>query len=193
MRQQQVLTAALDVLVAEGDRLTMTAVARQAKCSKETLYKWFGDREGLLTATIQWQAAKVRAPRIAAGLDAAALRQNLEQFARDLLATISGEISVTLNRLAAAHAGDSAGLGAIMLEHGPGAVRRRLIPVLEAARRSRLLMFEKSEEAYRTFFGLVVRDVQIRLLLGERLKTDIDKAVRTATEQFLALYGTRKS
>ena len=61
-RQQAVLTAALDLLVEGGDRLTMTAVARRASCSKETLYKWFGDRDGLLTATVQWQAAKVRVP-----------------------------------------------------------------------------------------------------------------------------------
>ena len=61
-RQQAVLTAALDLLVEAGDGLTMTAVARRASCSKETLYKWFGDRDGLLTATVQWQAAKVRMP-----------------------------------------------------------------------------------------------------------------------------------
>ena len=33
-RQQQVLTAALDLLVEQGDRLTMTSVARRASCSK---------------------------------------------------------------------------------------------------------------------------------------------------------------
>ncbi|TIO13340.1 MAG: helix-turn-helix transcriptional regulator, partial [Mesorhizobium sp.] len=42
-RQQAVLDAALRLLVEEGDNLTMTAVARRASCSKETLYKWFGD------------------------------------------------------------------------------------------------------------------------------------------------------
>ncbi|TIT57359.1 MAG: helix-turn-helix transcriptional regulator, partial [Mesorhizobium sp.] len=59
-RQQAVLDAALRLLVEEGDNLTMTAVARRASCSKETLYKWFGDRDGLLTTTVQWQASKVR-------------------------------------------------------------------------------------------------------------------------------------
>lgn len=53
-RQKAVLDAALRLLVEEGDQLTMTAVARRASCSKETLYKWFGDRDGLLTATVQW-------------------------------------------------------------------------------------------------------------------------------------------
>src|SRR6478609_12144910 len=79
-RQQQVLTAALDLLVEQGDRLTMTSVARRASCSKETLYKWFGDRDGLLTATVQWQAAKVKVPHVDRHrLDADILRESLQQ------------------------------------------------------------------------------------------------------------------
>ena len=63
-RQTEVLDVALRLLVEEGDSLTMTAVARRASCSKETLYKWFGDRDGLLTATVQWQASKVEGRRL---------------------------------------------------------------------------------------------------------------------------------
>jgi len=192
-RQQQVLTAALDLLVEQGDRLTMTSVARRASCSKETLYKWFGDRDGLLTATVQWQAAKVKAPHVDRyRLDATSLRLSIEQFARDLLATIVGEVSVTLNRLAITHALEESGLGAIVLENGPLAIRKRLKPVLEAGRDARLLRFDSSEEAYRCFFGLVVRDVQIRLLLGEDIHpTDVAivKEAARATEQFFAIYG----
>ncbi|MDP1731312.1 MAG: TetR/AcrR family transcriptional regulator [Devosia sp.] len=193
-RQQAVLTAALDLLVEQGDGLTMTAVARRASCSKETLYKWFGDRDGLLTATVQWQAAKVRVPRVdRRNLDAASLRASVEQFGRDLLATLAGEVSVTLNRLAVTDAGaGKRGLGAIVLENGRLEMGRRLKPVLEAGRDARLLRFESSEEAFRTFFGLVVRDVQIRLLLGDELKlsaAQIERDARTAAEQFFELYG----
>jgi AcrR family transcriptional regulator len=194
-RQQQVLTAALDLLVEQGDRLTMTSVARRASCSKETLYKWFGDRDGLLTATVQFQAAKVRMPQVDRWrLDAASLRDSIQQFARDLLGTIVGEVSVTLNRLAIGHAGaEKHGLGAIVLENGPLAIRRRLKTVLEAGREARLLRFDSSEEAYRSFFGLVVRDVQIRLLLGEPIslgEAEIDSDAARATDQFFAIYGT---
>src|SRR5215831_2921393 len=99
-RQQAVLDAALGLLVEAGDGLTMTAVARRASCSKETLYKWFGDRDGLLTATVQWQAAKVRVPLVdRKTLDAESLRASVQQFARDLLATLAGSTSVALNRL----------------------------------------------------------------------------------------------
>jgi AcrR family transcriptional regulator len=193
-RQQTVLNAGLDLLVEMGDGLTMTAVARRARCSKETLYKWFGGRDGLLTAIVQWQAAKVRAPQVDfAHLDATALRQSLTQFARDLLTTIAGQVSVTLNRLAISHsASDASELGTIMRRHGPAAIRRRLIPLLEAGRNSGLLRFEDSEDAYRTFFGLVVRDTQIRLLLGETINASengIAAAAELAVRQFLQLVG----
>ena len=195
-RQQQVLTAALELLVEGGAGLTMTAVARRASCSKETLYKWFGDRDGLLTATVQWQAAKVRVPRVDRHrLDAQKLRESIEQFARDLLGTLAGEISVTLNRLAVAHAGEEKpDLGTIVLENGRLEMGRRLKPVLEAGRDARLLRFDSSEEAFRTFFGLVVRDVQIRLLLGDEFSlsaADIERDARLATEQFLTLHERR--
>jgi len=193
-RQQAVLTAALDLLVEAGDGLTMTAVARRASCSKETLYKWFGDRDGLLTATVQWQAAKVRVPLVdRKTLDPVSLRASIYQFARDLLATIAGSTSVALNRLAITHATEDNGLGAIVLDNGRLTMGKRLKPVLEAGRDARMLRFDNSETAFRTFFGLVLRDVQIRLLLGDKLTLstkEIEQDAERATDQFLALYGT---
>jgi len=195
-RQQAVLTAALDLLVEGSDRLTMTAVARRASCSKETLYKWFGDRDGLLTATVQWQASKVRvAPVDGKGLDLASLTASLERFASDWLKVISSDTSIALNRVAVSHAGSGKdNLGAVVLENGRFALAKRLKPVLEAGRQAGLLDFADAETAFRSFFGLVARDVQIRLLLGDRLElteaTIGGDAVR-ATQQFLALFGAK--
>ncbi|RUM99927.1 TetR/AcrR family transcriptional regulator [Pseudaminobacter arsenicus] len=195
-RQKDVLNAVLRLLVEEGDRLTMTAVARRASCSKETLYKWFGDRDGLLTATVQWQASKVRVASVdRERLDMASLTASLERFASDWLSVISSETSIALNRVAVAHAGsDKRDLGAIVLENGRLAMGRRLKPVLLAGQDKGLLAFEEAEDAFRTFFGLVARDVQIRLLLGDRLEmTDatIGRDAAQATRQFLALYGAQ--
>jgi AcrR family transcriptional regulator len=193
-RQQAVLTAALDLLVEAGDGLTMTAVARRASCSKETLYKWFGDRAGLLAATVQWQAAKVRVPVVdRKTLDPVTLRASIMQFARDLLATIAGSTSVALNRLAITHATEDNGLGTIVLDNGRFTMGKRLKPVLEAGRDARMLKFDNSETAFRTFFGLVLRDVQIRLLLGDKLvlsAKEIETDAERATDQFFALFGT---
>src|SRR3569623_483181 len=196
-RQQQVLTAAIEQLVEAGDGLTMTAVARRASCSKETLYKWFGDRDGLLTAPVQWQAAKVRVPLVdRKSLAANSLRASIYQFARDLLATIAGSTSVALNRLAISHAAEDNGLGAIVLDIGRFTMGKRLKPLLEAGRDARMLKFENSETAFRSFFGLVLRDVQLRLLLGDKLALstkEIEADAARATDQFLTLYGVSQN
>ncbi|MEH3117429.1 MAG: TetR/AcrR family transcriptional regulator [Methylorubrum populi] len=201
-RQQAVLDAALALMVDGGDPLTMDAVARRASCSKETLYKWFGDRDGLLTATVRWQASRVHAGRYeVADLDAAALRENLLDFAGSWLAVIASRTSVALNRIAIADAGSRKGasqkgnLGGIVLANGRFAIGERVKPVLEAGRAAGLLAFEDSETAFRTFFGLVGRDIQIRLLLGDALDLDaagIRSEAARAVEQFLTLYGQAK-
>ena len=192
-RQGEILDKALSLLVSSGGNVTMEAVARAASCSKETLYNWFGDRDGLLVATVQWQASKVREPELdLARLDIGSLARSLEAFATDLLSVLSGDISVALNRSAIAHAAtDSSELGAVVLENGRGAMGRRLKPVLEAGRKASILKFDDSEEAFRTFFGLVVRDVQIRLLLGDPLSpNEVASEAALATRQFLKLYQT---
>ncbi|MBD8906157.1 TetR/AcrR family transcriptional regulator [Methylorubrum zatmanii] len=196
-RQQAVLDAVLALMVDGGDPLTMDAVARRASCSKETLYKWFGDRDGLLTATVRWQASRVHAGRDEVdGLDAVTLRESLLDFAESWLAVIAGPTSVALNRIAIADAGSRrSSLGGIVLANGRFAIGERVKPVLEAGRAAGLLAFDDSEAAFRTFFGLVGRDIQIRLLLGDALDLDaagIRSDAARAVEQFLTLYGQAK-
>jgi len=193
-RQQAVLDAVLALIVEGGDTLTMDAVARRASCSKETLYKWFGDRDGLLTATVRWQASRVRAGGYDGhALDVASLRDGLVDFAAAWLEVITGATSVALNRIAI---GDAAArrsnLGAIVLANGRFAIGERLKPLLEAGRAAGLLDFDDGETAFRTFFGLVGRDVQIRLLLGDTLDlgpAEIRRDATRAVAQFLALHG----
>lgn len=197
-RQEEVLDAVLDLLAEGRDALTMTAVAQRASCSKETLYKWFGDRDGLLTATVRWQASKVRAGSYdGAKLDISALQGSLQAFAANWLEVISSRTSVALNRVAVSHAGSGkSNLGQIVLANGRFAIGERLKPLLEAARDAGLLAFDDTETAFRTFFGLVGRDVQIRLLLGDRLRfteTEIARDAARATQQFLRLYGAGRA
>lgn len=195
-RQREVLDAALRLLIRDGARLTMSAVAAEANCSKETLYKWFGDRGGLLNAIVRWQAAQVRVTALdAKRIDRDALTESLRQFASDWLRVVSSDTSLALNRLAIGHAGEEgAELGAIVLDNGRFALGRRLRPVLEAARAAGLVQFDNTEEAFRTFFGLVARDVHIRLLLGEKLKLTraaISNEATRAVDQFMTLFGSQ--
>ena len=193
-RQRDVLEAVLDLIVKGQRPLSMIAVARAASCSKETIYRWFGDRDGLLTATVRWQAAKVRGIELPNGpIDEAFLRKALARFAVDWLNVLTGPTSIALNRLAITEAGsDTLDLGAIVLRNGPAEMARRIAPLFVAARASGLIAYSGEADAFSAFFGLVVGDLQIRLLLGDEADEtfDIDRSAEEAARRFMTLFGS---
>jgi len=193
-RQSAVLQSALNLLVRGGDRaLTTAGVARAANCSKESLYKWFGDRDGLLAAVISFQASKVRAaasgqlPR-----DAESFRDDLVRFARDLLDVLAGEVSLALNRLAIGQAGNQdTHLGRLVLERGRRMIGQRAGALLETGRQQGYLVYDDPQEAYQTLYGLIVRDLHVRQLLGEDLAADQEDfagQAADAIDKFFRLY-----
>ncbi len=193
-RQGEVLDAALELLVLVGDKLTMNEVAKTASCSKETLYNWFGDREGLLVAIVQWQAVKVALPDVDFGeLDQHDFVQRLDTFGTNLMEVLTSATSVALNRVAISRAGtDGSNLGGIVLKNGRFAMGALLKPLLEAGKKEQLLTFATSEAAYRCFFGLLLQDIQIRMLLGDELslsKGQVKKQAAEATRQFMKLHS----
>ncbi|HZG31215.1 transcriptional regulator, TetR family [Ensifer adhaerens] len=194
-RQNAVLEEALRLLVEGGEKaLTTAGVARAANCSKESLYKWFGDRDGLLAAMIAYQASKVRTYEPAGGkLTHEELRAHLLTFVRDLVDVLSGEVSLALNRLSIGQAGAGGGkLGRLMLERGRGPIGKRAMALLDAGRRSGLLDFSDGGEAYQTLYGLAVSDLHVRMLLGvspEAARKEFGSRAERAVDAFLRLYG----
>ena len=194
-RAQEVLSAVLDLMVEEGDGFSMALVARRASCSKETLYRWFGDRDGLLTATVQWQASKVVMPKLQEEeVTLQTFSGTLQEFARNWLSVLTSDVSIALNRLAVSHAGnEKSSLGRIVLENGPFAMEQRLKPIFELGRKAGFIE-AMPKHAFRIFFGLVVADVQIRALLGDDnkpSKQEINDFAQRAVVQFLELCGSR--
>ncbi len=128
-----------------------------------------------------------------AGLTRESLREALSGFAASWLTVISSDLSIALNRAAVSHAGSGKSrLGEIVLTNGPVAMARRLEPLFLAGRDSGLLTFDEASEAFRAFFGLVIADTQIRVLLGEAGRLDeqeISARASAATDRFLALFG----
>lgn len=198
-RQSAVLQSALNLLVRGGDKaLTTAGVAKAANCSKESLYKWFGDRDGMLAAVISFQASKVRATTAGqAPRDADAFRDHLIRFAQDLLDVLSGDVSLALNRLAIGQAGNQdAHLGLLVLARGRRMIGQRASALLETGRQLGFLAYGDPEEAYQTLYGLTVRDLHVRQLLGENLpdaEQDFENQAATAIDKFFRLYGTGAS
>ncbi|PXF28715.1 hypothetical protein WH50_24810 [Pokkaliibacter plantistimulans] len=73
-RRQAILSTALDLLQSQGYTATsMLAIARDAGASKETLYSWFGNREGLFVQLIEQHIAQHLTPLLSASVSDAAV------------------------------------------------------------------------------------------------------------------------
>ncbi len=194
-RQREVLEVALRLLVEGGDKaLTTSALASAANCSKESLYKWFGDRDELLAAVVTHQASKVRfideqAPPATADDFVIALRG----FAEDLLSVLFSDTSLALNRLATGSVtGEAQGLGAVLLERGKQRIEGRAKRLLDAGRALGAISFDDADAAYGDLYGLILGDAHMRALLGDvppRRRTDISRRAKGAIDRFLNLYA----
>ena len=194
-RQAAVLEAALELLVEGGEKaLTTAGVARAANCSKESLYKWFGDRDGLLSAMVSFQASKVRTSGPGdVPLTREAFRDHLVTFARDLLDVLASDVSLALNRLAIGKASrEDSRLGQLVLQRGRRMIGIRAGAFLDAGRSRGFIDYEERDSAFRTLYGLIVGDLHVRLLLGDSLSDDErDFAARAerAVACFFALHA----
>lgn len=197
-RQRDVLERALELLVAGGEKaLTTSGLARAANCSKESLYKWFGDRDGLLAAMIAHQASKVRGFTDTGGtMRRDVFETHLRGFAEDLLRVLSGEVSLALNRLAIGQASREGNrLGALLVEQGRRRIDQAATRLLEAGKRSGHIHYDDLDDTYRTLYGLIVRDMHVRMLLGEKGVfggRSLEAQAAHAIRQFFALYEVRE-
>jgi AcrR family transcriptional regulator len=192
--REVILDAVFELLAERGYQgTTMAAVAARAGSSKETLYAWFGSKQGLFTALIRRQAEAANQAVAAAldgdgGHDPAA---TLTAFATNLLMLLLGERSVALNRAALAEPDGE--LAAVLLAQG----RHRTGPIVEAYL-ARLaaeghLGIDDPADAFQLLYGLVIQDLQIRVLLGEPPPSPdaLAEQARVAVERFLALTAGR--
>ena len=169
---------------------SMQSIATRAGASKETLYSWFGDRDGLVTALIRANAdasaTRLRDALSAPPRDLVTARQTLTAYASALLRLLTGDISVALNRAAMS----SPHLAEILLTSG----RHRIGPIAEeyfaALHAAGLIDQTDAAAAYRTFYGLVVQDTQIRVLLGEPTPStaQVTRRAADAVQAFFRLH-----
>lgn len=189
-RRRAVLEATAALLAEGGHRAaTTTAVAARAGVSKESLYSWFGDKTGLLAALVQANAEGLNA-RLGSGLvlgeDPARV---LGQFAADLLGLLTGPGSVAVNRAALAELPDRPETAKVLLQHGRLATGALVEQYLADCDARGLLPVPDPPAAFRLLYGLLVQDLQIRVLLGDQPPDPAEIGARSevAVRRFLVL------
>ena len=182
-RARQIENAAYEILEKKGfSGLSMQAVARAAKASNETLYRWYGDKVGLFEALIRGNAELV-----VAELDALRGKTPIEtlgQIGPRILTMLLGPRAIALNRAAAADPGGT--LGAALAREGRMVVGPRIAAVIQGAIASGQLSGDTPERMTEVYFGLLIGDQQIRRVTGASPMPDQDE-INTRAESALAL------
>jgi AcrR family transcriptional regulator len=192
-RRDEILDIAVEILTEKGYRDTsMLDVARRAAASKETLYAWFGDKQGLLKALVERNAQRVQAVLVQHLDGEAPPDRLLLAFGRALLALLLGDSAVAINRAAISEARSDPDIARMLASAGRQSVLPTFVRLLEAYARRGALRLDSAAHAAEEFLGLLLGDMQIRRLLGvipRPRKTEMDARAARATAAFLRLYG----
>lgn len=186
-RRRDILRAARELYVAHGyGDTTMAMIARRAGASKETLYAWFGDKEGLTRELIEWGADE-SASAVAAVLDGddGDPVATLTRYAEGLLELLTGPPSIALNQAAMS----SPALAAVLRAAGRQRAGGLVSGYLARLHAGGVIDAPDAGAAFRLLFGLVVQDTQIGVLLGGPVPAPDERAAqaREAVARFMAL------
>ncbi len=180
-RRAAIEAVAFELLRERGyDSTSMLAIARAANASNETLSRWYGNKQGLFSALVARNAGAVRAQ-----LDVERTGQDpvrtLRRIGPQLLAMVTSERAVLLNRVAATEAGRSSELGAALSAAGRETVLPLVAGLLAAAGRRGALRIgsggEAATEAAAVYLDLLIGDLQVRRVTGA-LEPLSDTAIR---------------
>lgn len=154
-RRDEIEVAAYEILEQKGFAgLSILAVAKSAKTSNETIYRWYGDKSGLFHALIA-RNADVIAAEISDQVD-------LVSLGVTLLATLTGPRAIALNRAAAAD--PSGELGRAIAEGGRARIMPQITEVIEKS-------WPKGDpaEIAEVWISLLIGDLQVRRTNGSLL------------------------
>lgn len=173
----RLLDHTLRVLLRDGyRRFSMNAVATSAKASKETLYRHFGDKTGLLRAALVRSAALID-PLLQVGLDSATTREDrLRQLGRNYLHACYLPEALALQRIA--YADGEHGLGPLFAEE----ITERAVVVVEGEFEA-LGSIQPRRDA-EVYLGMIQGKLHERIMLGAELD-DLDRQIEAQVDHAL--------
>jgi len=199
-REQRITEAAYELLAENGYRATsMLNIAKRAKASNETLYRWYGNKQGLFKGLVEANAAHV------AGLLEAALEegkdptQTLAQVGPLLIELVTSEKAVALNRAAAADATETGMLGQALAQAGRERIAPLIVRLLDQAIVTKVIHLSNGQQvgdAADIYISLLIGDLQVRRVTGaieQITPKQISERAARALQNFLRLYSPPSS
>jgi len=189
--QRRILEIASKLFLAEGYQpVTIERVAREARVSKTTVYKFVRSKEQLYEIAVSQTSRRRIADDGLIPDDDRDLRQAFEAIGRNVVAAMTDPDSLLLMRNVIAESARFPQLAEAFHRNSPGQLSRtRLTRWLEKLRSDGRLLVEDVPLAASQFLGMVRDGAMPRLLLGLAVKPrDLDKAAVAAADAFLRLY-----
>lgn len=178
--QAHLLDHTLRVLLRDGyRRFSMNAVAASAKASKETLYRHFGDKAGLLHAALVRSAGMIE-PLLHVGLAEATNRhERLRRLGLNYLHGCYMPEALALQRIAVADGAD--GLGPLFAEE----ITERAVAVVEEELAA--LGSARPRQDAELFLGMIQGKLHERIMVGveiDDLERQLERNVDHALDVF---------
>lgn len=165
-RHQEISEAAYRLLASQGYGATsMLSIAKAAGASNETLYRWYGDKQHLFAEMVEDNAAIVKAELEASLAGDGDPQDALGQIGAKLVALLTSERAIVLNRAAAA---DSSGtLGATIAKAGRSTIAPLIAKLMGRLIQERIIAEQNTTETTEIYLGLLIGDLQIRRVIGQ--------------------------
>lgn len=192
-RRAEIEAAAYDLIREKGYKSTsMIDIARKAKASNETLYRWYGNKAGLAAALVEANARAVRLQLAHSIEDGTTPLEMLRLVAPELLRMVTGDRAVLLNRAAVVDLTETGTLAPLIAQHGRETIRPLIAELLTLAAGQGALVVDDMQAAAETWINLLIGDLQVRRVTGIVEPLDdqqITARAARAFTQFCTLYG----
>ncbi|MCW2307805.1 TetR/AcrR family transcriptional regulator [Rhodobium gokarnense] len=181
-KKKAIREAAYALLVEKGYKAaSMLEIARRASASNETLYRWYGNKQGLFREMVEENASGVRELIDGALAEGAPLMETLSRLGPLLLKLVTGERAVALNRAAAADVHETGTLGPTIAASGRQTIVPMIADLIRKASDGGEVACGDPDEAAEIFVALLIGDVQIACVIGARGPlSDAEIAARSA-------------
>ncbi|ATC33648.1 TetR/AcrR family transcriptional regulator [Caulobacter vibrioides] len=190
-KTEAILDAAVEVIGERGLAAPMSAIARHAGVSKQTVYNHYGSKAELMRALMQRRVESITASlREPGAVDNPT--EALEAYARSVLETVITTKRYSMMRVIILGSGEMPDIAQEVFEAGPLNARRQLAAFLETETRLGRMKVEDFDQAAEFFSGMVMGHSQLRSLLrlpSDKTQEQFGRLAREAAERFMRAYA----
>ncbi|OYX05846.1 MAG: TetR family transcriptional regulator [Caulobacter vibrioides] len=190
-KTEAILDAAVEVIGERGLAAPMSAIARHAGVSKQTVYNHYGSKAELMRALMQRRVESITASlREPGAVDNPT--EALEAYARSVLETVITTKRYSMMRVIILGSSEMPDIAQEVFEAGPLNARRQLAAFLETETRLGRMKVEDFDQAAEFFSGMVMGHSQLRSLLrlpSDKTQEQFGRLAREAAERFMRAYA----